>query len=72
MWLVSARAALIWRLFGRDALDVYLTDLEMKWLGPRSRLTDKQKVQAKALLERIRKRHGLEKEIRREGNEADR
>jgi hypothetical protein len=60
MWAVGAKAALIWRFFGRDALDVYLTDLEMKWLGPRSRLRKGQKARARALLVRIRRRHGLD------------
>ncbi len=62
MWWVSAKAAMIVKLLGPDALDIYLTDLKMKWLGPRSRLTDDQKREAKALLERIRKRHGLGRE----------
>lgn len=59
-FLASAKAALIWKLAGADALDIYLTDLQMKWLGPRSRLSDGQKAEAEALLNRIRKRHGLE------------
>lgn len=61
MFFISVKAAMIWRLFGKDALDIYLTDLQMKWLGPRSRLSDKQKAKAEALLNRIRGRHGLEK-----------
>lgn len=62
MWWVSTKAAMLIKIFGPDALDAYLTDLEMKWLGPRSRLTDKQKNQAAALLDRIRRRHNLQKE----------
>ncbi len=61
MWWVSAKAAMLVKLFGPDALDIYLTDLEMKWLGPRSRLTPGQKHEAAALLDRIMRRHGLEK-----------
>jgi len=61
MWWVIVKAKALYKFFGKDALDIWLTDLEMKWLGPRSRLTDEQKREAKALLERIRKRHGLER-----------
>ena len=58
-WATIARAAIIYRMFGADALDAWLTDLRMKWLGSRSRLTDDQKAEAEALLERIRQRHNL-------------
>jgi hypothetical protein len=50
----------MWRIAGKTAVDAYVTGLEMKMLGPRSRLTDEQKKQAKAFLDRVRKRYGLD------------
>ena len=58
-WITLARAAIIYKILGADALDAWLTNLRMKWLGKRSRLTEEQKSEAGALLERIRQRHNI-------------